>query len=55
MVLAKRVVILGDGSAGITFANKLRRVTVPDEIEITIIGNSQRHFTRQMAFLSHSA
>ena len=44
MVLAKRVVILGDGSAGITFANKLRRVTVPDEIEITIIGNSQRHF-----------
>ncbi|WP_393970750.1 FAD/NAD(P)-binding oxidoreductase [Oxyplasma meridianum] len=44
MVLAKRVVILGDGSAGITFANKLRKVTVPGEIEITIIGNSQRHF-----------
>jgi len=44
MVLAKRVVILGDGSAGITFANKLRRVTVPDEIEITMIGNSQKHF-----------
>ncbi|MHB8560458.1 MAG: NAD(P)/FAD-dependent oxidoreductase [Thermoplasmataceae archaeon] len=44
MVLAKRVVILGDGSAGITLANKIRKVTVPDEIEITLIGNSQRHF-----------
>ena len=44
MVLAKRVVILGDGSAGITLANKIRKVTVPDEIEITVIGNSQKHF-----------
>ena len=44
MVLAKRVVILGDGSAGITLANKIGKVTVPDEIEITVIGNSQKHF-----------
>ncbi|MCL4420673.1 MAG: NAD(P)/FAD-dependent oxidoreductase [Candidatus Thermoplasmatota archaeon] len=44
MVASKSVLILGDGSAGITAANKLRSHAGEDELEITVIGKTFRHF-----------
>ncbi len=44
MVASKSVLILGDGSAGIIAANKLRSHAGQDELEITVIGQTPRHF-----------
>jgi len=44
MVASKSVLILGDGSAGIIAANKLRSHAGEDELEITVIGQTPRHF-----------
>ncbi len=40
----KRVVIVGDGAAGTIMANKLRFHSTPEEIEIDVFGNSERHY-----------
>lgn len=44
MATPKKVVIVGDGTAGIAAANKLRFSTTLSELEVTVVGNSSRHF-----------
>ncbi|MCL4341162.1 MAG: NAD(P)/FAD-dependent oxidoreductase [Candidatus Thermoplasmatota archaeon] len=44
MVVPKKVVIVGDGTAGIVAANKLRFSTSQKELTVTVVGNSYRHF-----------
>ena len=39
-----RVLILGDGAAGTIMANKLRLLTDRKEVDITVIGNSPKHY-----------
>lgn len=41
--MTKRVVILGAGTGGTLTANRLRRAAPPDEIEITIVDQDDRH------------
>ncbi|KAA8921971.1 NAD(P)/FAD-dependent oxidoreductase [Thermoplasma sp.] len=41
---AKRLIILGDGSAGTIMANMARRWTRRSELDITVIGNSLLHY-----------
>lgn len=44
MVVPKSVIIVGDGSSGLVAANKLRYHATEKELDITVIGNSPRHF-----------
>ena len=44
MAVSKKVIIIGDGAAGIMAANKLRFHSTDKELEITVIGNNPRHF-----------
>ncbi len=44
MVVLRKVVIVGDGAAGIIAANKLRFHTSEKELDIVVIGNTPRHF-----------
>lgn len=44
MAVPKKVVIVGDGAAGIVAANKLRFHTTEKELDIVVIGNNPRHF-----------
>ncbi len=44
MVVPKSVIIIGDGSSGLVAANKLRYHATEKELDITVIGNSPRHF-----------
>ncbi|MEM0158550.1 MAG: FAD/NAD(P)-binding oxidoreductase [Thermoplasmataceae archaeon] len=44
MAIPKKAIVLGDGTAGITVANKLRYLTSEKDLEVFVVGNSQRHF-----------
>lgn len=44
MVVPKSVIIVGDGSSGLVAANKLRFHATEKELDITVIGDSPRHF-----------
>ncbi len=44
MVVAKRVIVIGDGPSGLVAANKLRFHATEKELEILVIGNTTRHF-----------
>ncbi len=44
MVVAKRVIVIGDGPSGIVAANKLRFHATEKELEILVVGNTTRHF-----------
>lgn len=46
MAVPKKVVIVGDGTAGIVAANKMRFSTTLNELDVTVVGNSSRHFYR---------
>lgn len=39
----KRIVILGGGSAGVMFANRMRKLVTQEEAEITVIEKSREH------------
>lgn len=39
----KRIVIIGGGSAGVMFANRMRREFSEDEVELTVIEKSEQH------------
>ncbi|MCL4328083.1 MAG: NAD(P)/FAD-dependent oxidoreductase [Candidatus Thermoplasmatota archaeon] len=41
---AKKVLILGDGAAGTMMGNKLRFHSDPSDIQITVLGNSEKHY-----------
>jgi len=41
--MAQRVVILGGGTGGTLTANRLRRMYRPDEVEITVVDQDDRH------------
>ncbi|KJR40775.1 sulfide:quinone oxidoreductase [Candidatus Magnetoovum chiemensis] len=40
----KRIVVLGGGSAGVMFSNRMRREFSQDELEIIVIERSEKHF-----------
>ena len=44
MVVAKRVIVIGDGPSGLVAANKLRFHATEKELEILVVGNTTRHF-----------
>ena len=44
MAVPSKVVIIGDGGGGIILANKLRMHSGPGEAEITVVGNSPKHY-----------
>ena len=44
MVVAKRVIVIGDGPSGLVAANKLRFHETEKELEILVVGNTTRHF-----------
>jgi len=39
----KRIVIIGGGSAGVMFANRMRREFTEDEVDLTVIEKSDKH------------
>ncbi len=47
----KRIAIIGGGSAGVMFANRMRREFTEDEVELTVIERSDKHYF-QPAFTS---
>ncbi len=51
MERAPRIIILGDGTAGLNLANKLRKLLSVDDAFITIVGNSHRHYYKGDGFL----
>ncbi|MBF0556312.1 MAG: NAD(P)/FAD-dependent oxidoreductase [Nitrospirae bacterium] len=40
----KRIVVIGGGSGGVMFSNRMRNAFTPDEVEITVIERSEKHF-----------
>ncbi len=44
MVAPRRVIVIGDGTAGLSVANKLGFRLQHSPVEITVIGNSPRHY-----------
>ncbi|MBF0565574.1 MAG: NAD(P)/FAD-dependent oxidoreductase [Nitrospirae bacterium] len=40
----KRIVVIGGGSGGVMFSNRMRREFSPDDVEITVIEKSEKHF-----------
>ncbi|MDS0257119.1 hypothetical protein ApAK_05455 [Thermoplasmatales archaeon AK] len=51
MAIPKRAIVLGDGTAGITLANKLRYLTSEKDLEVFLVGNSQRQALNLWIFL----
>ena len=45
----KNIVIIGGGSAGVMFANRMRKEFREDEVALTVIERSEKH-TYQPAF-----
>ncbi|MBF0519700.1 MAG: NAD(P)/FAD-dependent oxidoreductase [Nitrospirae bacterium] len=40
----KRIVVIGGGSGGVMFSNRMRKEYSPDDVEIVVIERSEKHF-----------
>ncbi len=46
-----RILVIGDGTAGLNFANKIRRLLPADDAFVTLVGSSSRHYYKGDGFL----